>query len=245
MNRILVSLVFLLSTFNANAQKSSETWIVAFPITDYMVPSDSIQIVQVDLTASGISIDKQQIGLLKGIYRNGKADTAAIGYGKCHLIKGAYYYFPIRISNKAVQPQAGDLLYTRIAKPAIYMGLVPQLAAQAIVLQSVEDSIFYTQLSVLQNWTMSNEESLLKAMVKDINYTGKAMKEQMPAANKAVASGKYKTALIFDVLQNAKKEELVDFLNYMIARPHLYAGNTWKVSEVFATWADGGAPVVK
>jgi len=245
MNRRLLSLAFLFFTFTAAAQQNGHDWVVAFPITSYIVPSDSVQIVQVDLTASNISISKQQVGLLKGIYRNGKADTASIGYGRCHLIKGAYYYFPIRVTTKTRQPQAGDLLYTKIAKPSIFMGLVPQLAAHAIVLQTVEDSIFYTQLAVLQNWTNAKEEDLLQAMVKDISYTGKAMKEQMPAANKAVASGKYKNTPVFDVLQNAKKEDLADFLTYMIAHPQLYAGNTWKVSEVFATWADAGAPMVK
>ena len=243
MSRLIFLLVFLFAGITGKAQ-NNEAWIVAFPITDYIVPSDSISIVQVVLP-EGISIAKAQLGLLKGIYRNGKADTAAIGYGKCHLIKGNYYYFPVRVADKERQPQQGDLIYTRIAKPSIFKGRIPQLAAHAVILQSVEDSVFYAATDILRAWTKANEDKLLDVIVKDINYTGKAMKEQMPSADKLVTQGPYKNQMVFEILQNAKKEAVESFLDYIIARPSLYAGNTWKASEIFATWVDGGAPGVK
>ena len=42
----------------------------------------------------------------------------------------------------------------------------------------------------------------------------------------------------------AKRSELELFLKYIIARPKNYAGNSWKISEIFATWIDGGTPTV-
>jgi hypothetical protein len=37
---------------------------------------------------------------------------------------------------------------------------------------------------------------------------------------------------------------IVDFFDYIISRPRLYAGKNWKISEIFATWLTEGAPSV-
>jgi hypothetical protein len=39
-------------------------------------------------------------------------------------------------------------------------------------------------------------------------------------------------------------EYVRNFMDYVIARPRLYAGKQWKLSEVFATWAAEGAPEI-
>ena len=35
-----------------------------------------------------------------------------------------------------------------------------------------------------------------------------------------------------------------NFIDYVIAQPQKYAGNTWKIAETFATWMAGGTPTV-
>jgi hypothetical protein len=45
-------------------------------------------------------------------------------------------------------------------------------------------------------------------------------------------------------MQAVTRNELESFLKYVIARPKKYAGNKWKISELFATWATSGTPVV-
>ena len=45
-------------------------------------------------------------------------------------------------------------------------------------------------------------------------------------------------------MTECKPEDIKDFFGYVITHPLLYAGNKWKVSEIFATWLSEGAPVV-
>jgi len=45
-------------------------------------------------------------------------------------------------------------------------------------------------------------------------------------------------------MQAVKRTELESFLRYITARPKNYAGNSWKISEIFATWMNGATPTV-
>ena len=45
-------------------------------------------------------------------------------------------------------------------------------------------------------------------------------------------------------MQAVTVPEVENFLKYIAARPAKYAGNTWKFSEIMATWMDAGAPTV-
>ena len=45
-------------------------------------------------------------------------------------------------------------------------------------------------------------------------------------------------------MQATTRTDVEKFLKYMAARPKKYAGNVWKISEVFATWMVNNTPVV-
>jgi len=49
---------------------------------------------------------------------------------------------------------------------------------------------------------------------------------------------------IFEAMETTTRKELEEFLKYVIARPVKYAGNTWKLSEIFATWVVSKSPQV-
>jgi hypothetical protein len=49
---------------------------------------------------------------------------------------------------------------------------------------------------------------------------------------------------LFDAMEMTTRQQLVEFLKYINARPGNYAGNTWKLSEIFATWIVSKAPQV-
>jgi hypothetical protein len=80
--------------------------------------------------------------------------------------------------------------------------------------------------------------------VSDIRFTGSEMLKQMPDYNKLVKGGIYDGKKLFDAMQAVKRSELELFLKYITARPKKYAGNNWKISEIFATWMDGATPTV-
>jgi len=242
MRRIMLG-IFILLTAKVVAQDTAKL-SVAFPITDYMVDlNDSTKVVQI-IAASSWNIKDKQLGLIKGIYRDGTADTASKGYGRCQLIKGDYYYFSIGSGNKESPLKAGDLLYTFIDMPGKYIGQLAKIAARYINLQKVTEEFFYNRDDIFFNWDKQKEDVIIDSMVADIHFTGKYFKENNPSMNLKITSGFYKNSLVLDIMMTVRPKDLSDFLNYIIGRPNLYAGNNWKISEIFATWLTSGAPTV-
>ena len=60
--------------------------------------------------------------------------------------------------------------------------------------------------------------------------------------NKKIANGTYRDKMMFDIMKTATRKDLSDFLDFVIGWPGKYAGNDWKLSEIFATWLIAGAP---
>ena len=62
--------------------------------------------------------------------------------------------------------------------------------------------------------------------------------------NVPIKSGLREGKMVLNSMLSCTRQDVIDFLEYMIARPILYAGHEWKGSEVFATWLSEGGPVV-
>jgi hypothetical protein len=243
MNRslLLLSVFFSAKCF---AQADTDKWVRAFPVTGYMVDvSDSIKLVQIQLP-DGVTVSEKQVGLLRGIYRNTHADTIVIGTGRCNLIKGDYYYFTINYKQSGRQPSEGDLLFTLVNPAPVYRGQVIKLGAYYIGLQNVYEKPFYDRRIIFSHWEKSEETSLIDSMVADIHFTGNYFLENNPGMNVKVKGGRYDGKMVLNTMVIATKKDVIDFLDYIIARPNLYAGREWKVSEIFATWVSEGAPTV-
>lgn len=239
--RILICLLIIAA--GAAAQPGSHTWLRAFPITDYILDlNDSVKLVQVELP-DDIRFREKQLGILKSIYREKQADTATKGYGRCQLIKGNYYYFAIGNRTSEEPLQAGDLLYTMMDSTDIYYGLMPKLAGHFIRLLQVTDEPFYDRYAVFRYWTKQEESLLLDSMVRDIQYTGGYFLEHNPTMNQPLTTGPYAGKNLLDLMKQCRSEWLTDFFSYVLARPRIYAGHEWKLSEIFATWLTAGAPV--
>jgi len=240
--------LFLILVFGSNpllAQKDSVEKIIAFKITDYIKTlNDSSSVVQVFKPSSfPVPVYDKQLGVLHHCYKNGtKPDTAMIGWGRCDLIKSEYYYFGIRLQ-KMQQPSEGDLIYMKLKVPYLYDGLLLNVMNHAIEFTNVYGQNFMNRNAIFTN-TKKDELNILDSMVSDIQFTGGAMLQQMPEQNQLVTEGIYKGKKIFESMQAVKRNELELFLKYVIARPKNYAGNTWKISETFATWIAGGTPTV-
>ncbi len=247
-NKPYISLIFLLSFFistKATAQKDSAEKLVAFKITDYIkVLTDSSIAVQVFKPVSFPAVIKdKQLGVLYHAYKNStELDTAMIGWGRCNLIKGEYYYFGIRLQ-KMQQASAGDIIYLKTKIAYVYDGLLLNVMNHAIQFTNVYGDNFMNSNTIFTN-TKKDEQNILDSMLHDIQYTGSAMVQQIPEQNKLVADGIYKGKKVFEAMQTVKRNEVELFLKYVIARPKNYAGNNWKISETFATWMLRGTPTV-
>jgi len=244
MKKIATSILVLFFFLNGYSQKDSVEVLFAYRITDYTVKlNDSVTVVQVNLPGSlPVSIGDKQIGILKHRYENGKLDTNLIGWGKCHLIKGDYYYFSIRKYHDE-EPKQGDLIYTKCKTPVYYKSLLFDINRHAINLTDVYENQFYHAADVF-SLDQSKEKAILDSMVADIRFTGKTFKEQDASMNQLVAGGMFDGKKVLDVMMSTTTKELVEFLKYMVARPQNYAGNTWKISETYATWIVSKAPQV-
>jgi hypothetical protein len=245
MRKIAVAVIVLFCCTTLRAQLIPVEKVFAFKITDYIKQlNDSITLVQVTLPNGWpVAIADKQLGVLKHVYKKGtELDTASIGWGRCQLIKGDYYYFAMHLY-KNQHPEAGDLLYTRFNLPVAYNGRLLDVMKHAIELTRVTDEKIL-QPGDLFSITRQNEAALLDSMIADIHYTGSVMQQQMPDQNQSIKGGLYDGKKLFTAMQSATRAELEQFLNYIIARPSKYAGNTWKISEIFATWMVSETPRV-
>jgi len=243
MKKILL-IAILFYSINCYAQADNTKQLRAFPITSYIVDlNDSVKVVQLEMP-DGLTIKEKQIGLLRGVYGTSHDDTVLKGYGRCNLIKGNYYYFTIGHNTSYVAPKEGDLIYVFLDKTDAFYGQIPKLASHFIQLLSVYDEPFYDRYIIFNQWTENEEKALIDSMVKDIKFTGNYFMENNPSMDKVVPSGKFKGKKILTVMAECKPDDVKDFMSYVYARPLLYAGRKWKVSEVFATWAIEGAPTV-
>lgn len=245
MRLIALLLLVIAGSNRLQAQTDSVEKIFAFKITDYLKPlSDSVTVVQVTKPPSlPVYIMEKQLATLFHCYKPGENfDTAMIGFGRCQLIKGEYYYFSIK--HTAMQkPAGGDVIYMLLKLPYVYNGLLLNVMNRAIEFTNVYGEPFMSSNAIFTN-TKKNETDLLDSMVNDIQLTGAAMLQQMPLQNQAIKGGIYDGRKIFDAMQTVKRTELELFLKYMAARSKNYAGNTWKMSEIFATWMISSTPTV-
>lgn len=239
---IFFSFIFLAEV--SVAQVDTTRNLRAFPLTDYMVElNDSTKLVQIKVPA-GFDIIEQQIGLIRGVIRTAKTDTAQKGYGRCHLIKGEYYYFAISHSISGVAIKEGDLLYTFVKQSPVYNGQIMKLASHYISLQNVYEKTLYDPINIYYQWEKFDEKELIDSMVADIKFTGNYFQANNPSMDVLAKDGQFKGKKTFAVMKACEPAYVKDFLDYVIARPRLYAGIEWKISEIFATWVSEGAPTL-
>lgn len=238
----MITCLLLPSTFFS--QSDTNNWVRAFPITGYIVDlNDSVKLVQVHLY-DGTSLKEKQTGLLRGIYRDKNSDTVTIGSGRCYLIKGGYYYFAVNYKKSGVLPREGDILYTIVEMPYVYKAQFVRLAMHFIGLRNAYEQRLYDRYAVFNEWTKQNEEAVIDSLVNDVHFTGKYFLENNPEMNVRISVGRYDGKMVLNTMITCTKNDIQDFLDYVIARPRLYAGREWKISEVFATWLTSGSPTV-
>lgn len=241
MKKWLLVFCTCLSAFSLLSQNKQ---VVAFPITDYIVKAkDSLTVVQIKLP-SGLSIAEKAAGILKAAYLAADTVIADLGTGKCQLIKGEYYYFGMFTKNAKRKPKQGDLVYTFVELNNNYTGLLFKLASHNITITSVEENLIIDFNTAINLKDAAAEKQIIDSMVNDVIYTGRVMAEQNNNQDMDITSGKFKGKRLFATMQAITAADVTDFIKYMIARPKKYAGNTWKFSEIFATWMTSGTPTV-
>ena len=221
---------------------AQEKVMMAFPITDYILEKDSVSIVQV-LLPEGIEVKVKAPGVLKKAYQPNDTSTMMIGTGRCQLIKGQYLYYGLLQKGLKQKPVAGNLMYTQVLVPGVFTGNLFNVIRHGITLQDVEGQTIAGITEVLRIRSKQEEQVTLEKLAADVRYTGLEMSKQ-GGADMTITSGIYSGKTVFGCMQATNVSQVEQFLEYIIARPDKYAGNTWKFSEIMATWMFNGAPTV-
>lgn len=237
-------LLLLIAPLAGFGQTDSTKWLRAFPITDYMIVlNDSTKVIQLEMP-DGLKLQDKQIGIVWGIYNGSKEEVVQKGYGRCYLVKGNYYYFAIGHNDSGLPLTKGDLLYTFMPRSSVYYGQAAILASHFIRLQNVYEQFFYDRYNIFLNWTEADEKKLNDSLVADIRFTGQYFLDNHSPMNKEISTGAYKGQKTLEVMVKCQPADVMRFFDYVIARPRLYAGKEWKISEIFATWLTEGAPTI-
>jgi hypothetical protein len=237
MKFLLLGTCLLCSAIVTHAQK---TKVMAFPITDYIIVTDSSTITQVKLPGN-LKIKENAACLIKSVYSQKITDSVVtIGTGRCKLIK--YYYFGFHSRNLLRKPEAGQLLYSNVTVPEFYDGLLFDVLSHSIILNNVQEELLADINIALGLRTAADEKAVFELLIADTKYTATEMAKLNNSMDLMIESGKFKGKKIFASMQAITNDDITFFLKYMKARPEKYAGNSWKFSEIVATWMAAGAP---
>ncbi len=248
-NNYAIKVIFLfaiLSNFAFETKAQSNEVVVRIPIAENIVnEGDSIFIVAINLQPfSNIEIKEKTLGVLYKNYKNNANYLDSIvAIGRCYLIKNNNYYFGLKLKGD-IKPEPNDLILFKATLPTCYDGLLFGLSKCSILFTTVDDKEFYNVETPYLLKKVTEEEKYFNHMVNDIKYTGKTMENQMPTSNVMLTGDLYKGEKLFTAMQKTTINDLKEFLKYVKARRKNYAGNTWKISETYATWLNAGAPMV-
>lgn len=194
-------------------------------------------------TTSGVGIQEGQTFIIKGRYQsNENEDTVQRAVGIVKKIFDSEVSALIPPGKLFAPVNGGELAYFMIPKDPSRKDAFYKLARYHIHFTSVTDSLIFSPFDHLLHFEYNTEQTIVQSLLADIHYTGKAMLEQSDGQQQTIAGGDFDGKPLFETMQNVTKEDLYNFLKYVWARPSKYAGNTWKISEVFATWMVSQTP---
>lgn len=238
-------IILLVSAKTSFGQPDSSQWLRGFPITDYMlVLNDSTMVVQLEMPEE-LKLKDKQLGMMFGTYRSSLEDAVQKGYGRCYLVKGVYHYFAMGHNESKLPLQKGDLVYTFLPKSNIHYERIAKIAGHFIRLQDVYGKPYYDRYNIFLQWTGSDEKAIIDSIAGDIQLTGQYYLANQPSMDQEITKGEYKGQKLLYIMAECQPEDVIKFLDYVIARPRAYAGKEWKTAEIFATWLTNGAPVAK
>jgi hypothetical protein len=240
MNRLLFTLLFSCTMLAADAQNQRS--ILALAINYEPDPIDGGDIFLLVDKPRGIMLQPNQTFVCKGIYRSADSDTAIIGNGYIRQITPYRLECIIPAAELKRTPQIGDLCYFLIPETGERTDIFYLPARYAISFSTVADSVLFSAAEGLAAWSQNRTTKVLEAMAADIRFTGKAMLEQSDGQQQRIQGGDYDGKMLFDAMTEIQPEAVVSFLSYVNARPIKYAGHSWRIAEVFATWMTNGTP---
>lgn len=84
-------------------------------------------------------------------------------------------------------------------------------------------------------------DEVLDAMISDIRATAKLL-ANLEVMTRTITDGRFKGKTLRQAMENPTREDVVDFLNYVMKYPRDYYGQDVKIGRAWGTWVLGGTP---
>lgn len=113
------------------------------------------------------------------------------------------------------------------------------LARQGITLLDTHHEPFYDIEDLLLHPLETQHQTLFNAMKEALMLKGNEIQNQ--AKNQKIIFGRYSGQMLHEVMQNISSEDLNLCFKFIRKNIDEYRGGTWKLTEVFETWAKLGS----
>ncbi len=191
-----------------------------------------------------INITPGQTFIIKAIFEDGQKDTSTKAVGIVESITTQYINAKIPADKFYSTFSSTAMAYFLTPKNTLRKDIFYKFARMQIGFKSVEDSVIFNPTAHLSIFTKEIEENILTAMLNDIHYTASAMIDQSDGQQQTINGGDFDGKPLFETMQIVTSADLKNFLNYVWARPEIYTGQNWKISEIFATWMVNQTPKI-
>ncbi|MFK7948278.1 MAG: tetratricopeptide repeat protein [Saprospiraceae bacterium] len=233
--QMMICLTFLCLVTTVFAQNATMTFL--FPIEEIANGSNQF------LATENFGFEVGTTGDVYGLYdKNNRARNQKIGTITIIKIEGISVYFDYE--NKTdVTIKKGDLIAFEIDVPKTnHERVLYKIFALNIRFLDVYDKFVFEGFDFGKIVSEAEEKALMNKLLDEIHFVGSAMKEQSETFPKITEKGRFGDTDIYSAMEMATYEDLRSFLRYVEAKSLKYQGHTWRISEVFATWADSGTP---
>lgn len=238
---IIMAIIFLLLSFSNTYAQEYEDFYLKFE-TAKSLKDGEILVAWATIDNEDITVNPDDIGQIMPMYDKTKGNTHELIGKVVPLSTGE---LEIQLKNTAenrtlLENNAGLIKIKAKADNLNEENLIYDIYRLGINMFDIAGEKNFISWVLAESVWISQEASILKAMVEESDYVAGGMRGQMEAP--MVTEGRFKGMDLFDAMEMADENDVRSFLRYVDARPFKYQGTDWKFSEVFATWIAEGAP---
>lgn len=140
----------------------------------------------------------------------------------------------------------GDLVSMKLQVPVVEKrSIFSNLAFKKILFSNFSSKDLYDLDDVLFTDSKAKEDEIYNRLLQDMQVTYNGVKDRediREAVYQKIKGGRYAGKTFVEMLRDAKREDLENFLLFVISFPDNYRGKNFKLSETYVTWALNNAP---
>jgi len=239
----IVALVLLLGLGIRAQEKPKLAWYsVMCPVAVVTEPKGRQQIVAIPRGKTH-GLLKGRRGRVHAIRKKSKKTAEFLGYAQVEEANDKAARVRVTLIDPKNACRKGDLIELDCLLEKRERGIFWELAKRHIQLRGdLVDHRYYDFDSLVE--TPARTDALLDSMVARIRESGLSFAD-MEGLKTVLPSGRYKGRKVSDLMTGATRQELMDFLGFVLSYPGKYLGKVWRVDEIFATWLINAAPYSK